>query len=614
MKASLIRLKWYTIILPIAFLAVAQAVAVLVANPTASTTSIHLLATAVIAVCVVVFSTVVFRVIGGMQQKIVRQNEELSALNAVSTAVAGSLELEEAVTRALDNVMAVTKASVGEIVVESETPEDEPLQVSRGGDLAPRRLDLLCEATHGRQHDAGDGRGVRIIALSRVEGAEASAALADGFATFACVPLRVQNRALGVIRLLAGGELRTTQDSERLLAAIGNQIAVAIQASHLFHDVLRRASESQALYEIGLDIASLQDVQKILERIVNHAKEALGSETAALCLARNHGRGMTLASSSGPERAFLRSPVQPSPLSITVREGPQPVGGAAAPCSALAEGYRLCHLSAPLMVGGSTIGEICVSSRERRQFSERHRQLLAGLADMAAIAINNARLLESERHVAVLEERQRLSREMHDSLAQVLGYLHLKAQVAGRSLAQDDAPAAAEEVEEIASLAREAYRDVREAILDLRERVSPELGIVGTLQEFTRKFSRQTGIAAEVELLSKGTPQLTPDVEIQLLRVIQEAMTNVRKHSQAGRVCIRVAPGEDAVCISVEDDGRGFDYEAIRADDRGRLGMQVMRERVERLGGRFSVESRPGKGTHVRIEFSYQDGGTDGSR
>jgi signal transduction histidine kinase len=211
--------------------------------------------------------------------------------------------------------------------------------------------------------------------------------------------------------------------------------------------------------------------------------------------------------------------------------------------------------------------------------------------------------------VAVLEERQRLSREMHDSLAQVVGYLHLKAQVATRSLAKDDTIAAAEQVEEITALAREAYRDVRAAILDLRETVSPELGIVGTLQEFALKFSRQTGIAAEVEVLGEARPALSPEVEVQLLRVIQEAMTNVRKHAQAERAHIRIAPEGDGVHISVEDNGRGFDYEAIRRDGGGRLGMQVMRERVERLGGRFSVESRPGRGTHVRIEFSYAEGG-----
>jgi two-component system nitrate/nitrite sensor histidine kinase NarX len=266
------------------------------------------------------------------------------------------------------------------------------------------------------------------------------------------------------------------------------------------------------------------------------------------------------------------------------------------------------------MVGSSTLGEICVSSREARQFSERHRQLLAGLADMAAIAINNSRLLESERLVAVLEERQRLSREMHDSLAQVLGYLHLKAQVATRSLAKDDTVAAAEQVEEITSLAREAYRDLREAILDLRERVSPELGIVGTLQEFAMKFSRQTGITANVEVLGGGRPALSPEAEVQLLRVIQEAMTNVRKHAQAGSASIRIAPGDQGVLISVEDDGRGFDYEAVRRDGLGRLGMQVMRERVERLGGRFAVESHPGRGTHVKIEFSYAEGGNDEPR
>ena len=379
-------------------------------------------------------------------------------------------------------------------------------------------------------------------------------------------------------------------------------------------EIIEQNEQAQALYEIGLKITSLQDIQQILRFIVEQAQERLGSEAAALCLAHGNGGGLTMVDCSGPREAFLRlpSPVPPFPVTFLNDDEVPPPATTSANCHAIEGGYRACHLSASLVVGSSRVGELCVSGRTARQFSDRQRELLAGMADMAAIAINNARLLERERYVAVLEERERLAQEMHDSLAQVLGYLHLKAQATKRHLNGGELARADEELTDMASLAHEAYLDVREAILGLRETVSPSRGIVGTLREYLLKFRRQAGITAEIEVEGDIEPQFPPEAEVQLVRVIQEALTNIRKHSRANEARIRIASGPDEIGISIEDKGRGFDPAAL-TDEMPRFGVRTMRERVERVGGRFQIESSPGHGTTVRIYLPVVKGQDNGS-
>ena len=574
---SLNRLRWVTIVLAITFLLCVQGVAMGLVMPKFGRIYGHAVSVTAFSVGVVVFTVAIFRVIDVMQRRIVRQNEELSAVNAVSRSVAGPLDIDESMAAALDDLMQVTRALAGQITV---TPHG-------GG--------------HPRVYSDGSREGLALLA--RLSAGNA----ASNGRHLVSVPLESQDRFFGTLHLLLGEDTGINGDAGGLLSGIGAQIATAVHAAFLYEDVLRRERESQALYEIALDITSFKGGEGILPSIVERAREMTGGDAAAICLASPDDRGVELAVRSGRSEMFRSPEAAWSPLTpVTAYEGQRdrPVH----PCP-VADGQSTA-IHATLRVGRTSIGELCVTSSSRREFTVEDQRLLDTMADLAAIAIQKATLLEKERQVSVLEERERLSREMHDSLAQVLGYLHLKAQDTQRALSRNDVGKVGEELEDMAAVAHEAYADVREAIIGLRASVQPDGGIASTLKDYLAKYSRRAGIHAELQIDGDWRPRFSPEVAVQVVRVVQEALTNVRKHANAdwARVCIG-REGGDAVIV-VEDNGQGFDTERLRQTDVLSFGMRTMRERVERVGGRFVVDSIPGEGTKVHI-FLPVNGGPD---
>jgi two-component system nitrate/nitrite sensor histidine kinase NarX len=604
---SFTRLKWTTILVPVLFIVCVEALTATYLERELGYIPSHIAQIAAISVVGLMFSVLLFGALERIQRRVEQHNAELAALNAVGHAVGATHDLEAAMSSALGSVMSVTGATAAEIVVDNDGGREGPLTVSAGPAEHLARLKEVLSGNDMAPSTPSDeaAHAARIVSIPSSPRQDRGPSATH--ATCAEVPLVVQDVHVGSLRLLAlPGANLLSGTTERLLAAMGSQLAVGIQAGNLFRDVLQRGKEAEALFEIGLKIASLQDTQQVLDSVVAHASQALGTDAAALCLAGKRGRELAVAGRAGPAEAFLRPSTGVSPIPVWIEEGVMGRGRVRQQCTVLAAPYGRHHLAAPLRIGNSVIGDLCVSSVGPRAFTRRDRDLLDGLADMAAIALNNARLLDRERQLAVLEERERLSREMHDSLAQVLGYLHLKAETVRRALDKGGVAEASQGLEEMAALAQEAYQDVREAILGLRETLSPEEGLIGALREYVQKFGRQSGILTEIELQGEP-PELSPAAEVQLVRVIQEALTNVRKHARAQRAVIRIAQHEGEVLIAIEDDGRGFDV-AVANGDGQHFGVRTMRERLERVGGRFAIDSAPGEGTTVRIWFNRAEG------
>jgi signal transduction histidine kinase len=234
------------------------------------------------------------------------------------------------------------------------------------------------------------------------------------------------------------------------------------------------------------------------------------------------------------------------------------------------------------------------------------------LAAQAAIAIENARLYETVRGMATVEERERLAREMHDGLAQALGFLSLKLALAERMVEGNPESPLRVSLGEMRKVAANAYEEVRQAIFGLRTMVSRGLGLVPTLSEYLHEFSQQAGLEVKLEVQQESDlTKFAPEVEVQLVRIVQEALHNVRKHAGARTAWVRFWREGGDLLMAVEDDGVGFDPTGPLVDGQRHFGLATMRERAESVGGFLTVRLRGGTGTQVmmRLPLTVARGG-----
>jgi signal transduction histidine kinase len=215
---------------------------------------------------------------------------------------------------------------------------------------------------------------------------------------------------------------------------------------------------------------------------------------------------------------------------------------------------------------------------------------------------------ERLRGLVILEERERLARELHDSLAQDLAFLRLELIGAQRSLAPDSAPAVRDRLREMLTIVDGAYDGLREAIFGLHALdVEARGGLLPALREYVRDFSEHRKIPLDLEVAPPGTLRLTPQAETQLIRIIHEALTNIVRHARASKGVVRMAEADGRARISIEDDGVGFAPGAPGSAGR-HFGLQAMADRAAAVGGRLTVESAPGKGTRVIVELPLAGG------
>lgn len=252
----------------------------------------------------------------------------------------------------------------------------------------------------------------------------------------------------------------------------------------------------------------------------------------------------------------------------------------------------------PLAVKSRILGGVGVAHKKRNYFTAHHANLALSVANQAAITMVNAELYENAQALAVLEERQRLARNLHDAVNQSLFSAGLIAEVLPR-LWDRDQVLTQRSLEDLRRLVRGAQAEMRALLAELRPSTLTDADLAELLSLLGNAFTGRTNVPAEITVVGQG--RLPTEVQVAIYRICQEALNNVAKHAEAGIVEINLRHEEAGIELSISDDGRGFDPEQTAY---GHYGLVMMRERAEAVGALLSITSRPGQGTKLMIRWT----------
>jgi signal transduction histidine kinase len=348
------------------------------------------------------------------------------------------------------------------------------------------------------------------------------------------------------------------------------------------------AAVSEALLGIAGDLRS----DAVLERLVDAARGLGGARYAALGVPDEEGDGFSRWISAGltDEEIDAIGPLprdhgllgaalhDPTPFRSEDVRSDQRFGGWWPAAHPDLDAF----LAVPIVFRGAVVGAFYLANKDGG-FTEEDQRLVRDLADHAAVLIEHSRLYEARRELSVLEERNRLARELHDALTQSLFGLRLRLE--------------AGDVDSARSVLDEVFAELRSLILQLRPPALERDGLVASLAKHLDVVGRTHGMSTRLDAAALG--EVEPDTEQALFRIAQEALTNVVKHAAASSVHVHLARTDGMVTLEIVDDGQGFDPSDPSIGAR-RLGLVSMRERASELGGSLVVESERDVGTSVR--------------
>ncbi|MCP4541667.1 MAG: PAS domain S-box protein [Chloroflexi bacterium] len=375
---------------------------------------------------------------------------------------------------------------------------------------------------------------------------------------------------------------------------------------------IRRYAEEQALlYTVALAVAAMPGVEEPLFALLDVVLPVLDADAGWVTLP-----GPTLndpphiVAWRGVSDAFIQAemaaPLCDCPVCLPLlsngKAQAKPVlvsGCPRLPPKTLADSNLHSHVAIPLSAGDSVLGVLEVGWRAPYPYSEKDHALLTAIGQQMGVALENVQLQQHSQQLAVMEERQRLSRELHDSVTQSVYSLTLFAEAGQEWAEAGDLDRIQHNLTRIGEIAQQALKDMRLLVYELQPSHLEKAGLIGALRHRLNAVEKRAGV--EARLLTDYTIELPESVEQALYGIAQEALNNALKHADANSVTVHMHVSDGHVELEIVDDGKGFDPDA--AGDKGGLGLTTMQERAEKEGGTLTILSVSGKGTQVKADI-----------
>ncbi|MDP2728922.1 MAG: GAF domain-containing sensor histidine kinase [Dehalococcoidales bacterium] len=605
-------LKWATIALPIIFLVSLDLLRHSFFYGRLHTLSGFVATYTVIALAVVIFSFSIFGFISRLQRRTIDQNRHLSALNDIVRASAGSLGLEDTLYASLKIVVANMNVDSGVICLVDAEKEEHALVCYIG--LSPEVAERIQKR---RLRDEPIGltavRTGRPVIIERVceDTRVTEAAKREGVKSIISAPLKFEGEVNGILAISTRTERHFSDADQEFLESIAGQLGMVIRNEQLYQRVELHNRELGALLAVGKAVTSSLELGELLDKSLDTIIEVMPINIAEIWLVDGE-EGLIMKCHRGAYReAFLEQTRfrMGEGMPGIVAQSRQPILVHNLPeddrflrKEAVKAGFHtLCAL--PLFFQKKLVGVMLVAALSANVLEgQRELRLLEGLGEWLAIAIENARLYQQVQDMAILQERERLAREMHDGMAQLLGYINTQTMAVKKLLSNGQLSRATEELARMETIARDLYADAREIILGLRTTAIGEDGLLPALRRYAERYTEMTGI--QVEFGTNGgveSPRLPSTIEIQLLRIVQESLTNIRKHAKATEAKVTFQRNDSQIRVTIADNGQGFESTHLPLTGRPRFGLQTMRERAEALGGSLIIDSATGQGTRVEV-------------
>ncbi len=401
------------------------------------------------------------------------------------------------------------------------------------------------------------------------------------------LPIARGDRKFGLLELYLTPPKRPRPDRLGVLRTLAHTAAAVIESHRL------RAREAIAFREIDLALRGESNIHQVLERLMRQIAEACGAQNGAIFIRGGENGDSTpwVELGSGAPHEVAREAIAANHAVLhNIPDAPGRSIGSI--------------IAAPLTVGTRVEGAIVLTHRDPRMFGQRHLNLLTVLSSSAALIVRNAQLYAWSEEKVISEERARMAREIHDGLAQDINFMLMRAQTLQTAERMGKEINLARELEQLIQTLRRDVREVRQTIFALRPVEIETLGFVPALEKFVQDFGNANETHTHFRVRGE-MGGISPKSQSALYRLAQEALHNIRKHANASNVWVHLDLDREWAHLQVRDDGKGFDI--IQALDaargRGSVGILQMRERTERAGGTFEIETATGQGTIIRVKL-----------